>query len=289
MSCKGLFFSAALVCQWGLLLWITSPKFCNLKSVNESKSLLFMSPIILKYLPFCTSQLPVSLQCDKRLLAPGLNPFLLCPVSSSISARNRHHINLFFLLKSCCLHFFFFFTPLPQEVVYSGWLLWESYEHFDQVSVTLFNILFRSMCVKSVYLSCYMFDFSVWRETIHACSLALCMSVWYRASVCAVCMFIGKRGKEMKFNAEWIMEYVLLSAVCSSECLSEWNSCEKLLCVLGIVSGTAWIACGCLPGLIPLNSTISFHSLSTKTCPPAKVHFHCFYHHFFKRKQNCEE
>lgn len=113
LSCKGLFFSAALVCQWGLLLWITSPKFCNLKSVNESKSLLFMSPIILKYLPFCTSQLPVSLQCDKRLLAPGLNPFLLCPVSSSISARNRHHINLFFLLKSCCLHFIYFFYPSP--------------------------------------------------------------------------------------------------------------------------------------------------------------------------------
>lgn len=91
----------------------------------------------------------------------------------------------------------------------------------------------------------------------------------------------------MKFAAEWIMEYVLLSAVCVSWlCFSEWNSCERsvCLCVLGIVSGTARIACGCLAGLIPLNSTISFHSLSTKTCPPAKVHFHCFLPSLFQEK-----
>lgn len=25
-----------------------------------------------------------------------------------------------------------------------------------------------------------------------------------------------------------------------------------------------------------------------KTCPPAKVLLHCFHHHYFKRKQNCE-
>ena len=143
-----------------------------------------------------------------------------------------------------------------------------------------------------------MFDFSVRRETIHACTFALCMSVWYGVRVCAWCTFyIKKRGKEIKFSAEWIMEYVSLSTVCCSECVSEWNSCakgaeiktEKLQCVLGIVSGTVWIACGCLAGLIPLKSTISLHSLSTKTCPPAKVHLHRFYHHFFKRKQNCEE
>lgn len=127
------------------------------------------------------------------------------------------------------------------------------------------------MCVKSLYLGCYMFDFSA-RKGNNACVRAhtLCVCVVQSEGVCAVCMFRKKKkkktrgGKEMKLDAVWIMEYVLLSAVCSSERLSEWNSCEKLQCVLGVVSGTAWIACGCLPGLIPLNSTISFHSLSTK-------------------------
>lgn len=87
------------------------------------------------------------------------------------------------------------------------------------------------------------------------------------------------------------MEHVLLSAVCSWLCFTEWNSRERsvCLCVLGIVSGAARIARGCLAGLIRLNSTAAFRSLSTKTCPPAKVHFHCFYHHFFKRKQNCKQ
>lgn len=242
-----------------------------------------MSPIILKFLPFCTSRFPVSLQCDKRLLAPGLNPFLLCPVSSSISARNRHHINLFFLLKSCCLYFP---LPVPQEVVYSGRFLWESYEHLTRC-LWHFSIFYSGACV-CVFELLYVWLISLKGNStcVHSCTLYAC--VVPSEGVCSVYVY-RKRGKEMKFNAEWIMEYVLLSAVCSSECLSEWNSCEKLLCVLGIVSGTAWIACGCLPGLIPLNSTISFHSLSTKTCPPAKVHFHCFYHHFFKRKQNCEE
>lgn len=74
-------------------------------------NLLFMSPIILKYLPLYASQLPVSLQCDKRLLAPSLNPFLLRPISSSICAENKHHINLIFLLKPAASIFFLSFFP----------------------------------------------------------------------------------------------------------------------------------------------------------------------------------
>lgn len=148
-----------------------------------------------------------------------------------------------------------------------------------------------------------MFDSSVRRETIHMRTFALCMSVWCRVGLRVVCIF-KKRGKEMKFNSEWIMEHVVfimeyISAVCCSDYSSRVNGMDvrdvlkqkqrNLRRVLGIVSGTVWIACGCLAGLIPLKSTISLHSLSTKACPPAKVHLHCFYHHFFKRKQNCAE
>lgn len=138
-------------------------------------NLLFMSPIILKYLPFCAFQLPVSLQCDKRLLAPSLNPFLLCPTSSSISARNRHHINLFFLLQPCCLHFFF--SPAGSSlfrVVPSG-IIWA----FDQVSVTRFNILFQSMFVCLVCLFELLY---VWllglkgnNTCVHFCTLYVCV------------------------------------------------------------------------------------------------------------------
>ena len=150
-------------------------------------NLLFMSPIILKYLPFCASQLPVSLQCDKRLLAPGLNPFLLRPISRSISAWNRHHINLFFFCSNPAASIFF---PLPQEVVIRVvplGIIWV----FDQVSVALFNILFRSMfvCLVCVFELLYVWLLSSKGETIHACAFALCTSVWYGARVCAVCMF----------------------------------------------------------------------------------------------------
>lgn len=50
-----------------------------------------------------------------------------------------------------------------------------------------------------------MFDFSVRRETIHACTFALCMSVWYGVRVCAVCTFIEiikKKKEERKSNSE---------------------------------------------------------------------------------------
>lgn len=46
----------------------------------------------------------------------------------------------------------------------------------------------------------------------------------------------------------------------------------------------ARIARGCLAGLIPLNSTVASRSLSTKTCPPAKVHFRCFLPSLFQEK-----
>lgn len=51
----------------------------------------------------------------------------------------------------------------------------------------------------------------------------------------------------------------MLSAVCSCLRLSEWNPRERsvCLCVLGIVSGAARIARGCLAGLMPLNSTVA--------------------------------
>lgn len=103
-------------------------------------NLLFMSPIILKYLPFCAFLLPVSLQCDKMLQASSLNPFLLPPISSFISQTSyKSLLSAQFLL----LHFRFpptgssLYRAVPLGVM---WL-------FDHVSVTLLNILFRSMFV----------------------------------------------------------------------------------------------------------------------------------------------
>lgn len=175
-----------------------------------------MSPIILKYLPFCASQLPVSLQCDKRLLAPSLNPLLLRPIPCSISARNRHHINLFFLLTSCCLHH----PPLPQEVVYSGWFLWESYEHLTRC-LWHFNILFQSMfvCLVCVFELLYVWLLSSKGNNtcVHFCTLYVC--VVRSEGVCSVYVFKRKK-EERKWNSMlnelWSMYRYLLCVVQSA-------------------------------------------------------------------------
>lgn len=186
-------------------------------------NLLFMSPIILKYLPFCASQLPVFLRCDKRLPAHGLNPFLLRSNSGSNITQNP-----IFLLKSATSNFFlflFFFFFLGGSglfrVVPLG-IIWA----FDQVSVSLFNILFQSMFV---CLVCAFDLLGVWllsleRSNTHPCLCSLyCIAcaVWGEG-VCSVSFsFLVLRAKEMKFNAIWIMEYVSLPTVCCSECAGE--------------------------------------------------------------------
>ena len=182
-------------------------------------NLLFMSPIILKYLPFCASQLPVSLQCDKRLLAPSLNPFLLRPISFSISAGNRHHINLVFQLKTCCLNLFFspagssLFRVVPLGIIWA----------FDQVSVTLFNILFRSVfvCLVCVFELLYIWLLSLKRNNtcVHFCTLYACV-VGLR--VCALCTFKKKRKRKSNSveNELWSM-YRYLRFVARSAWVNE--------------------------------------------------------------------
>lgn len=122
-----------------------------------------------------------------------------------------------------------------------------------------------------------MFNFPVeGRRTFRMC-------VRYRARVCAQHVYVCSEKEERKWNSalnELWSVYCYLPRVLRSA----WTNgirVGKPLCVLGVVSGSAWIACGCLAGLIPLNSTISFHSFSTKTCPPAKLYWFLFYVFFF--------
>lgn len=177
-------------------------------------NLLFMSPIILKYLPFCAFLLPVSLQCDKRLQASSLNPFLLPPISSFISQTSyKSLLSAQFLL----LHFVF----LPQEVVYTGPFLWES---CDCLTMCLwhFSIFYSGACL-CVCLTCYMFGSSVWRATIRVCVYfcTFCTSVWPQTErgVCSV--YIKKRKKEERkwnsmLNELWSMYRYLLCVVPSA-------------------------------------------------------------------------
>lgn len=178
-----------------------------------------MSPIILKYLPSRASQPPVCLQCDKRLLAPNLNPFLNRPISSAIVSRNRHHKNLFRLLKSCPLHFFSLpagsslFREVPLGMIWA----------FDQVSVTLFNILLQSMfvCLVCVFELLYVWLLSSPRNNTCMYFWRFISLVWYRVRASAVCAFKKKRG-ERKWNS-------MLNEL--------WSMYRSLLCV---VQG-AWV------------------------------------------------
>lgn len=63
-----------------------------------------------------------------------------------------------------------------------------------------------------------MFDFSVRRATIHACTFALCMSVWYRVRVCAECTFKKRKrkGNEIQCSMNYgvcILTYCVLFRV----------------------------------------------------------------------------
>lgn len=90
---------------------------------------------------------------------------------------------------------------------------------------------------------------------------------------------INKKGRGKGNEIQCWMNYgVCIVTYCVLFRVCEWmefmcercrNKNEKLQCVLDIVSGTVWIACGCLAGLIPLKSTISLHSLSTKNMSPS--------------------
>lgn len=154
-------------------------------------NLLFMSPIILKYLPFCASQLPVSLQCDKRLLAPSLNPFLLRPISSSHLLQEQTSYKTSSLCSNPAASISFSVSlSLLQEVVYSGWFLWESYEHLTRC-LWHFSIFYSRACL-CVYVCVYELLY-VWllsskrnNTSVYFCTLYVC--VVPSEGVCSVCV-----------------------------------------------------------------------------------------------------
>lgn len=153
-----------------------------------------MSPIILKYLPFCTSQPPVFLQCDKRLLAPILNPFLSRPISGSIVSWNTHHTNLVFLLKSRCLQFFFSSVCLQEVVLLGGsfgnlvsiWPgVYDTFQYFILEHVCVFRV-----CIRAVICLTSQFEEKQFLRVL----FALCVScVVQSKGVCSVCAFKKKK------------------------------------------------------------------------------------------------
>lgn len=111
------------------------------------------------------------------------------------------------------------------------------------------------------------------------------MSVWCGKGACWKEERGREKEKEMKFNAEWIMEYVSLPTVCCSERVREWNSCAegaeiKTENAAVCFRRSAMYCMNCLR--LPCRTDISeIHHFSPfafnkKTCPPAKVHIHCF-------------
>lgn len=154
------------------------------------------------------------LRCDKRLLAPSLN--LLCPISGSIYARNRHHINHLFLLKSCCLHFFFFspagsslFREVPLGII----------QAFDQVSVT-----------PSIFYS--------W-----ACALKVC--IW--VVLCLTSHFEGKQYMRAPLHFVCLCgtAWGCVQSVCLEKEERKWNSTLdelwSMYCYLLCVLQSAWV------------------------------------------------
>lgn len=98
--------------------------------------ILFMPPITVKYLPFCRTQLSVSLQCDKRFHPPSLNPFLLCPISSRSLPRT---------VPACSVRSFSasLFRGIPSGTGGA----------FDQVSDTFQDFILEHVCVFRVCIS----------------------------------------------------------------------------------------------------------------------------------------
>lgn len=139
-----------------------------------------------------------------------------------------------------------------------------------------FNILLQSLFVLSVCVFELLFDVS--EPYVQALLHFVCLCGTERGSVHCGCL----KKEEMKFNTEWIMEYVLLSAVCCSECSTEWNSCAEIT-NRTVCCSVFWAQCQRSPAVASQDwcfwnqPFLPIHA-QLKKCPSADVQLRCFYH-----------
>lgn len=124
------------------------------------------------------------------------------------------------------------------------------------------RVLFACWCVCVVL--CWFLCICVLRQKLkpHIFGVPMCKNAWID-----VCVWMME--KHLAFFMQWSM---------SAAHFSRWRcGCGYKMPAVALQDWCFWN---------PPSLCIPFQH--KKTCPPAKVLLHCFHHHYFKRKQNCE-
>lgn len=141
------------------------------------------------------------------------------------------------------------------------------------------------MCAETGFMNFYMCGFT--------CAFShVDVFVWFYADF-FVCLYFEAKTKATYFWCTYVQKRM-------NRCVRVWMMEKHLAFFMQWSMSAAHFSrwrCGCgykMPAVAlqdwcfwnPPSLCIPFQH--KKTCPPAKVLLHCFHHHYFKRKQNCE-